>query len=218
MAERPDQAVLALPPPGDADGLAGVVARVAGVLAAGGTVVLPTDTVYGVAASATVPGATSQLFELKGRADAQPFAVLVADVEQATQLAVAGIVARRWMAERWPGPLTLVLPRRPEARGLALGGDGATIGVRCPDHALVRAVAAAVGPLATTSANRHGEPTPTTALAAASSLTATVGLVVDGGPSSSVASTVVDATGDRWSVLRAGAIAPADLGLDDSSG
>lgn len=184
------------------------VTRVAEVLLAGGSVVLPTDTVYGLAAMPTRPGATDQLFALKARSEHQPLAVLVADLDQARSLVEihGDPVVERWMAELWPGPLTLVLPRSRSAAGLALGGDADTIGVRCPAHDLVRALAAEVGPIATTSANRSGEPTPTTAREAAAALVGVVDLVVDGGPSGTVASTVVDASGGAWRILRVGAI------------
>lgn len=177
--------------------------------------VLPTDTVYGLAALPSVPGATDQVFVLKDRADSQPFAVLVDDVARALELVEPPTtVVCRWMEELWPGPLTLVLRRRPASRSLALGGDDATIGVRCPAHPFVRALAAAVGPVATTSANRHGEPSPTTASEAAASLVGPVTLVVDGGLSGTVASTVVDASappGTGWTVLREGAVPLARL-------
>ena len=117
------------------------------------------------------------------------------------------------MIERWwPGPLTLVLRRRP---GLAwdLGDPADTVGVRLPDHDLVLALAEAVGPLATTSANRHGEPTPVTAAEAAAALAGAPDLVVDGGPCAGEASTVLDATGPEPVVLRPGPIAVTDLGL-----
>lgn len=169
--------------------------------------VLPTDTVYGVAALPGVARATEVLFALKDRSQRQPLAVLVADVAQALDLvAEPADHVRAWMEELWPGPLTLVLPRSPPARSLALGGDDATIGVRCPDHRFVRTLAAEVGPVATTSANRSGEATPTTAAAAAASLTGAVDLVIDGGAAGLVASTVVDATAGTWQVLRAGAL------------
>ena len=187
--------------------------RAVEVLRAGGTVVLPTDTVYGLAALPCVPGATDQLVTLKARSVAQPFAVLVADVAQAQSLIgpPADHVAA-WMAALWPGPLTLVLRRSAEALNLVLGGDPHTIGVRCPDHAFVRELAAMVGPIATTSANRHGEPTPTSARAAAAALTGPVGLVVDGGMAGTIASTVVDATSETWRILRLGAIGTERLG------
>ena len=181
--------------------------RIVAVLLEGRTVLIPTDTVYGVGAVPSIPGATDRVFALKERSLASPLAVLVADVEQARTLVerpspeVAG-----WMEEFWPGPLTLVLPRSTAAASLALGGPGDTIGVRCPDHDLVRAVAAEVGPIATTSANRHGAATPTTAAAAAAALVGPVDLVVDGGERGTLASTVVDATWVSWRLLREGAI------------
>jgi len=187
-----------------------VVDRTVTVLAGGGTVVLPTDTVYGVAALASVDGATDQLFALKDRPGHQPLAVLVADLGQALQLVEEPVPeVRGWMETLWPGPLTLVLRRRVGARDLALGGNEATIGVRCPDHRFVRAVAARLGPLATTSANRHGEATPSSARDAAAALAGRVDLVVDGGPAGATASTVVDGSITPWLVLRAGAL-PAD--------
>jgi tRNA threonylcarbamoyl adenosine modification protein (Sua5/YciO/YrdC/YwlC family) len=116
-----------------------------------------------------------------------------------------------WMHRLWPGALTLVLPRSTGAVLLELGGSSATIGLRCPDDPFLRALARRVGPLATTSANRHGAPTPETARAAAGSLTGPVGLVVDGGPAGTVASTVVDLTVEPWSVRRVGAVGEDDL-------
>jgi len=177
------------------------------VLRGGGVVLLPTDTVYGIAVRAEAPGATGRLFALKDRAEGQPVAVLVADVAQALELVEAPEPAvRRLMGEQWPGPLTLVMRRSGTAAPLELGGDPSTVGVRCPDHDFVRAVAAEVGPLATTSANRHGEPTPTTAAEAAASLVGAVDLVVDGGRLGAIASTVVDLTGAEPVVLREGAV------------
>jgi L-threonylcarbamoyladenylate synthase len=195
-----------------------IVARAAGVLRAGHIVVVPTDTLYGLAALPSMTGATETLFALKGRGTDVPVAVLCASAAQALELAdPAGLsdAVRRIAGRLWPGPLTLVLPRRP-GLGYALGEPTATIGVRCPDHTLVRALAAEVGPLATTSANRHGEPTPPTAAEAAALFGTGVGLVLDGGRCAGAASTVVDATGGgptgaRWRVLREGALSLADL-------
>ena len=105
--------------------------------------------------------------------------------------------------------MTLVVPRDP-AWAVDLGGDAATVGVRCPDHDLVRAVCRTVGPLATTSANRHGQPTPVTAAEAAAAV-GDVDLIVDGGRLSGTPSTVVDCTVDPVRILREGAIPSVEV-------
>lgn len=163
-------------------------------LRAGGAVVLPTDTVYGIAA---LPGREDVLSALKGRPASMPIAVLVGDTDQAASLGVLDDAARRLADRFWPGPLTLVVAAH-DAAG--------TIGIRCPDHDFVRALAARVGPLPTTSANRHGEPTPPTAAEAAAALTGSPAVVVDGGRCGGVASTVVDTTMSPPTILRAGAV------------
>lgn len=180
-------------------------------LAAGQGVVLPTDTVYGVAALPGVAEATARLFALKNRPEAVPLAVLVADPDQAGALGAFTPVARRLADRYWPGPLTLVLRRRPAALALALGGSPDTVGLRCPDHDFVRALARRVGPVATTSANRHGEPTPATAAEAAAALAGAIAIVIDGGPCAGVQSTVVDCTDRDLRVLRPGAITEEGL-------
>lgn len=170
---------------------------------------LPTDTVYGIAALPIDRSATDKLFALKGRGESVPMAVLCADVEQAMALASPAVhESLPAVAERfWPGALTMVVPR---AAGvdLYLGEPSDTIGLRVPDHGFVRALAREVGPIAATSANKHGDPTPLTAAEAAASIIGDVGLVVDGGTLTAVASTVVDATDSPWRVLRAGAVEP----------
>lgn len=203
-----------MPPPrvllfdGDVDRVAAVVAQ---RLQAGGVVVLPTDTVYGLAALPANRAAMDRLFALKGRGATVPVAVLCADAGQALALAgsvtdAVAAVAARW----WPGPLTLVLPRRPGVE-LHLGEPSSTVGLRVPDHALVRAVAAIVGPIAATSANRHGMLTPTSAAAIVADLGAGLDLVVDGGELAGGASTVIDASHEPWDVLREGPIPARDL-------
>jgi tRNA threonylcarbamoyl adenosine modification protein (Sua5/YciO/YrdC/YwlC family) len=187
-----------------------VVERVVAVLRSGGVVVLPTDTVYGVAALPTDAAAVDAVFAMKGRHADVPMAVLCADAAQALDLAEPSAAqAVRSVTDRWwPGPLTLVLPRRP-GLGYHLGQPDTTVGLRVPDHPLVHAVTAAAGPIATTSANRHGAPTATTAAEAAAALGAGVGLVVDGGGLEGRSSTVLDAVARPWRVLREGPI-PAD--------
>lgn len=186
------------------------VERAVGALRAGEAIVVPTDTVYGVAALPTVDGAVDRLYVLKGRPADMPIAVLVAGIEQVRDLAELSGPAERLAESFWPGPLTLVLPRRP-GLDLALGGSDATIGVRWPDHPLIARLATAVGPLATTSANRTGEPTPATAPEAAASLVGDVAVVLDGGACAGTASTVVDVTGPDLRVLREGELTGAQL-------
>lgn len=181
--------------------------RAVSALAAGQVVAIPTDTVYGLAVLPGVLGASSALFAAKGRPRHLELPVLVADEEQADQLAgPSGLpeTARRLARAFWPGPLTLVVMRRP---GLDwdLGGDVTTVGVRCPDHALARELCHRVGPLATTSANRHGEPPLATASAVRGEFGSAM-VVVDGGRCDGMPSTVVDLTADPVRCLRAGSI------------
>ncbi len=180
-------------------------------LRAGFVVALPTDTVYGLAADASVPGATDRVFEVKHRPHDVDLPVLVADADQALGLATAvPESALALMARFWPGAITLVIPRAPELAA-DLGDDDATIGVRCPDHAVPRALCAIVGPLATTSANLHGEATPETAAQVAEVFGDAVAVVVDGGPCAGSPSTVVDCTGVDPKLLREGRIAWDDV-------
>jgi L-threonylcarbamoyladenylate synthase len=193
---------------------AAAVDAAADVLRAGGVIVIPTDTVYGLAALPDDEHAIARVFALKGRPDDVPIAVLCADTEQAFSLVDIGAGETadriRYAAARgWPGPLTLVLPRR---SGLVSAiGSARTVGVRCPDDPFVTALTQAVGPLATTSANRHGTATPSDAAAAAKQLGDAVDLVIDGGRRDAVASSVIDATAWPFRVLRSGALALSDL-------
>lgn len=188
------------PPPRDA------VAAAASALREGDIVGIPTDTVYGLAADPWHSGAADRLFLLKGRPRTVELPVLVASEEQALELATCvPDSARRLMERFWPGALTIVLPRRPEVAA-DLGEDDATIGVRCPGHPVPRALCQLAGPVATTSANRHGEPPLTNAQSLASALPG-VALVLDAGPCDGEPSTVIDSTGEIPKLLRAGAIA-----------
>jgi L-threonylcarbamoyladenylate synthase len=175
-------------------------------LRAGEIVVVPTDTVYGIAVDPTRPGATDRLFAVKARPTDVPLPILAADADQAFSLAAdVSPVARRLAEACWPGGLTIVLPRRAGLDFDLGGADDATIGVRVPDHEVPRALARAVGPLATTSANLHGRPTPETAAGVAAEL-AGVAVVLDGGRCAGAPSTVVVCTGDDWRVVREGRI------------
>ena len=172
----------------------------------GEVVAVPTDTVYGLAADPRHPGAAERLFAAKERPRTVELPVLVADEAQAWELVqTAGEAARRCMQRWWPGPLTLVLERRP-GLGYDLGDNDRTIGVRCPDHPVPRAFCRALGPIATTSANRHGEAPLTTAQAVAEALGGAVGLILDAGVCDGAPSTVLDCTGPRPRLLREGAL------------
>jgi L-threonylcarbamoyladenylate synthase len=175
-------------------------------LRAGEVVVVPTDTVYGIAVDPARPGATDRLFAIKERPTDVALPMLAAEVDQAFSLAVDVPAVAHQLAEAfWPGGLTLVVPRRP-GLGFDLGGpDDATIGLRVPDHEVPRALAAAVGPIATTSANLHGRPTPETAAEVAAELSG-IGVVLDGGRCAGAPSTVVVCTGDHARVVREGRI------------
>ncbi len=174
----------------------------------GHIVVIPTDTVYGIAASAADPVAVASIFEVKQRPTERQMAILVADSDQADALVEVGDAFAALAAGFWPGPLTLVASRRAEP-GVVVG-DEPSLGVRCPDHRLVIELARRLGPLATTSANIHGEVVPSDAASVAAALP-TIGLIIDGGACAGRASTVVDVRGPRPVVLREGPISEAEI-------
>jgi tRNA threonylcarbamoyl adenosine modification protein (Sua5/YciO/YrdC/YwlC family) len=119
-------------------------------------------------------------------------------------------VAEVLMDRFWPGPLTLVVPRRPDLEA-DLGDDEATVGVRCPDHPVPLTLCRRHGPLATTSANLHGQPTMATAAEVDAALGDGVDVVLDAGPCTGLASTVVDCTGEEPKCLREGRIPWTEL-------
>jgi L-threonylcarbamoyladenylate synthase len=177
----------------------------ADALRAGDVIGIPTDTVYGLAVDPFQLGAAERIFAAKGRPRTVALPILVSGAEQAlTLVADVSPVARRLMDRWWPGALTIVLARRPDL-GLDVGDELDSIGLRCADHPVPLALAAAVGPIATTSANRHGEAPITTAREVASILSG-VALVVDGGLCHGAPSTVVDSRSGDLRLLRAGRI------------
>ena len=156
---------------------------------AGRVCVIPTDTVYGVAASLTVPGAIDRLFALKGRPRDKPLPVLGGDAASLEDVVSFDEPARRLAERFWPGPLTIVLPR---SRGFTvdLGGEGTTVAVRVPAHRIALELIRATGPLAVTSANRSGAPPFTTAAEAVAEFGDDV-CVLDGGTCDGAPSTIV---------------------------
>ncbi|MCB9728672.1 MAG: threonylcarbamoyl-AMP synthase [Deltaproteobacteria bacterium] len=188
-------------------------------LRSGQVIGLPTETVYGVACDARDPAAIARLYRLKGRPDGRPLPVLLPDASALSAWCAELPPGAALLAEAfWPGPLTLVLRR---AAGLpdALTAGGDTLGLRVPRHPVALAVLRAFGGgLATPSANRHGEVSATDAASAREAFGGDLELVLDGGASElGVESTVVDLSGERPRLLRAGAIAAdavaAALGL-----
>ncbi len=188
-----------------------VVALAADALDRGSVVALPTDTVYGLAADPSRPEAVARLFAIKERPAEVALPVLVGSRQQVDDVAQPLDSAARHLADRfWPGPLTLVVPR---AGGFKadLGGPPSarrSVGVRLPDHPLVRALCAEVGPLAVTSANVHGAPPATSAHLVVTGFRDSDGLalVIDGGTCDGVPSTVVECRGPASRGLREGAI------------
>jgi tRNA threonylcarbamoyl adenosine modification protein (Sua5/YciO/YrdC/YwlC family) len=183
-------------------------ARQAAAVAAeqGRLIVVPTDTVYGVAARLDRPAALAALFEAKVRPPGLALPVLVADVDQARTLATFDERAEALAAAFWPGALTMVLARRPLLTA-GIGGDGTSVGIRVPDHPALALLLAQTGPLATSSANISGLPTPDRIDGIHAQLRDAVAVYLDGGPANAgLPSTVVRLTGQSPVLLREGAV------------
>jgi tRNA threonylcarbamoyl adenosine modification protein (Sua5/YciO/YrdC/YwlC family) len=181
-------------------------------LQAGGIVVFPTDTVYGVGGDAFNQFATAKIFAAKSRSRAMPLPVLVARPRQAWALcSEVPREAADLVAAFWPGALTLILPQA-DGLSLDLGETKGRIAVRMPAHDDLLDLIATVGPLAATSANPSGVPTPPTVEEIASRLGENVGLYLDGGPArADVPSTIVDLTRWRPKIVREGAIPASEI-------
>jgi L-threonylcarbamoyladenylate synthase len=187
------------------------VGRALDVLRAGGLVVMPTDTVYGVGCLAFLPDAVARLYMAKGRPEDKPIPVLLGGAEDFDRVAAnLSDTARRLASAFWPGPLTLVVPRHPDLPPEI--GPGGTVGVRVPAHSVAQELLKAAGPMAVTSANRSGESPARSAEDAETALADTVDIVLDDGPSpGGQPSTVVDGTLNPPTILRPGPITEADL-------
>jgi L-threonylcarbamoyladenylate synthase len=184
----------------------------AAALRRGELAVLPTDTVYGVAADAFNPGAVDALLAAKGRGRDMPVPVLVANQEMLTALVgpLSDQVAAMTTA-LWPGALTVVVRHTPHL-SWDLGETRGTVAVRMPDDPIALALIERTGPLAVSSANRSGHPPATTMLDARLQLGAAVAVYLDGGArATATPSSIVDATGDDLRLLRDGAIGPGRL-------
>ncbi|MCX5497429.1 L-threonylcarbamoyladenylate synthase [Kaistia dalseonensis] len=184
------------------------------ILRAGGLVGMPTETVYGLAADAARSEAVARIYAAKGRPRFNPLIAHVADIESAERLVHFGPLARRLAMAFWPGPLTLVLPKRADAPVSDLVTAGLdTLAIRIPAHPAAQALLRAFGgALAAPSANRSGHVSATTAAHVADDLGAAVGIVLDAGASPvGVESTILAVTDDDVVLLRAGGVARADI-------
>lgn len=196
----------------DEQGREGGIAAAAAALRAGQLVVVPTDTVYGVAADAFDETAVAALMESKGRGREMPPPVLIPSTRTIDGLATqVPSYARRLIDAFWPGALTIIV-RAQASLMWDLGDNNGTVALRMPDDALALMLLSETGPLAVTSANRTGQPAARTVVEAATALGPAVEVYLDGGPSAGgLPSTIVDCTGAEPVVLRHGAICDEDL-------
>lgn len=189
------------------------ILEAAAVLAMGGLVAFPTETVYGLGADGLNPEAVARIYAAKGRPATNPVILHVAEVAAARDLVSGWSAEAQGLAERfWPGPLTLVLPASNLVPAIVRAG-GSTVALRCPAHPVALALIRAAGrPLAAPSANRSQHLSPTLAQHVASSLGDAVDLILDAGPTAAgLESTILDLTGDRPRILRPGPVGPAEL-------
>lgn len=193
---------------------AGAIDKTAAFLGAGKLIVFPTDTVYGIGAAAFGKEAIAALYKAKERPMSKGIPLLLAD--EADVEGVAGVipaVARQLAAHFWPGPLTLILPGRPELPDNLSPNEN--VAVRIPDHNVARAlIRAAGGAVAASSANRTGEAPASDALTALATFDGIVAAVLDDGPAvHGEPSTIVDCTTDPPAIVRRGALSPEVLGV-----
>ena len=190
------------------------IAEAGALLAGGRLVAFPTETVYGLGSDATDDRAVAAIFAAKGRPSFNPLIIHVAEPGAAEALVTVDDRARALMERLWPGPLTLVLPRRAGSPVSLLASAGLdSLAIRLPAHPVARALIAAAGrPPAGPSANRSGSVSPTAAAHVAQSLGGRVAMIVDGGPCRvGVESTVLDLCHDRPVLLRPGGLTPEAL-------
>ena len=176
------------------------------VLQAGGLVAFPTDTVYGVGALAFDDKAVESIYKAKDRPIEKAIPVLIGDAEDITKISSGVPLIAKKLAERfWPGPLTIVVPKHLSLPDSITATN--TVGIRVPDHVVARSVLRAAGPMAVTSANLSGQPSPSTAQEVFAQLNGRIALIVDGGKTpGGVPSTLVDCTGPQPIVVRQGPI------------
>lgn len=194
------------------------IAKAARLIGSGQCVAVPTETVYGLAADATNGAAVAGIYAAKGRPSFNPLIVHVPDLAAAERIAVFNETARQLAAQYWPGPLTLVLPVRPDSGIARIVTAGLpSIALRVPAHPAMQDLLRACGkPLAAPSANASGSISPTRAAHVLKSLQGRIPLILDAGPTrQGLESTIIAVDGSALRLLRPG---PIDLGLVLSSG
>jgi L-threonylcarbamoyladenylate synthase len=189
----------------------GAITRALAVLKAGGLVAFPTDTVYGVGALAFDGKAIESIYAAKDRPVEKAIPVLIDAVEDLEKVAIDIPEAAHRLASRfWPGPLTILVPKRPDLPESV--SATATVGVRIPDHELARTLLRAAGPMAVTSANISGAQSPVDAAEVYEQLKGRIPLIIDGGKTpGGIPSTLVDCTARALKILREGPISLEEL-------
>jgi L-threonylcarbamoyladenylate synthase len=182
------------------------IQRAFDVLNKSGLVAFPTDTVYGVGALAFDGNSVESIYAAKDRPIEKAIPVLIADAEDMDQVGMdIPDVARRIAARFFPGPLTCLIPKQPTLPQAVSAVP--TVGVRVPDHEIARALLRAAGPMAVTSANISGQPSPSTAEEVFAQLNGRIPLIIDGGKTpGGIPSTVVDCSNNEIKILRQGPI------------
>ena len=183
------------------------VSDAAKVIRDGGLIVYPTETLYGLGADPFQTAAFSSVNKVKGRSPETPISIAVNSIESARQIAQVSRAAEELMNHFLPGSLTIILPSRSSKSPVVEGGY--TIGLRIPDHPLALRLLEVTGPITATSANLHGGANPQTVEIARTQLGDLVGLYLDAGPCSGIASTVIELTDEAVKTIRKGAV-PSD--------
>ena len=193
------------------------ITRALEILANGGIVAFPTDTVYGLGALAFNNAAIESIYTAKDRPIEKAIPVLIGDLSDLDKVGIdISHMALRFAARFWPGPLTCVVPKKP-AMPPAVSATP-TVAVRIPNHSDALALLRAAGPMAVTSANISGQPSPSTAEEVFAQLNGRIELIIDGGKTpGGVPSTVVDCTSDEIKILREGPISLEEIKIKLSS-